>query len=104
MGELKHLVLVKFKEVVVEDILKEMEKLASEIDLVKSFEWGQDSGSDEMLKQGFTHVFLMTFRNAEDFTAFLSHPTHAAFSATFAEAIEKIVVFDFQAVSVKSPT
>lgn len=40
MGELKHLVLVQFKEgVVVEEILKGMEKMASEIDLVKCFEW-----------------------------------------------------------------
>ena len=40
MGEIKHLVVVKFKEgVVVEDIVKGMEKLVSEVDLVKSFEW-----------------------------------------------------------------
>lgn len=40
MGEIKHLVIVKFKEgVVVEDLLKGMEKLVTENDLVKSFEW-----------------------------------------------------------------
>ncbi|XP_077244408.1 uncharacterized protein LOC143884625 isoform X2 [Tasmannia lanceolata] len=40
MGELKHLVLVKFKEgVQVEDILKSLNKMASEIDVIKSFEW-----------------------------------------------------------------
>ena len=40
MSEFKHLVIVKFKEgVVVEDIIKGMEKLVSEIDVVKSFEW-----------------------------------------------------------------
>lgn len=40
MGEMKHLVLVKFKEgVMVEEILKGMEKLASEIEFVKSCEW-----------------------------------------------------------------
>ena len=40
MGEIKHLVVVKFKEgVVVEDIVKGMEKLVSEVDLVRSFEW-----------------------------------------------------------------
>lgn len=38
--EFKHFVIVKFKEgVVVEDLTKGMEKLVSEIDLVKSFEW-----------------------------------------------------------------
>lgn len=40
MGEFKHLVIVKFKEdVVVEDILKDLEKMVAEIDAVKSFEW-----------------------------------------------------------------
>lgn len=40
MGEFKHLVIVKFKpDVVVEDILKGLENLVSEVDAVKSFEW-----------------------------------------------------------------
>lgn len=40
MGEFKHLVIVKFKEdVVVEEILKNLEKMVAEIDTVKSFEW-----------------------------------------------------------------
>jgi len=40
MGEIKHLVVVKFKEgVAIEEIIKGMEKLVSEVDLVKSFEW-----------------------------------------------------------------
>jgi hypothetical protein len=40
MGEIKHLVVVKFKEgVEIEEIIKGMEKLVSEVDLVKSFEW-----------------------------------------------------------------
>lgn len=40
MGDFKHLVIVKFKDdAVVDDILKGLEKLASEIDAVKSFEW-----------------------------------------------------------------
>lgn len=40
MGEFKHLVVVKFKgDAQVDDILKGLEKLVSEIDAVKSFEW-----------------------------------------------------------------
>lgn len=39
-GEFKHLVLVKFKEgAAVEEILKGMENLVSEVEAVKSFEW-----------------------------------------------------------------
>ncbi|KAL3518493.1 hypothetical protein ACH5RR_021082 [Cinchona calisaya] len=104
MAEFNHLVLVKFKEeVVVEDILKGLEKLVSEIDSVKSFVWGQDIESHEMLRQGFTHAFLMTFGSKEDFTAFLGHPNHVEFSSTFSTVIEKAVLLDFPVVTVKAP-
>ena len=40
MADFKHLVVAKFKEeVVVDDIIKGMHDLVSEIDVVKSFEW-----------------------------------------------------------------
>ncbi|XP_040993169.1 stress-response A/B barrel domain-containing protein At5g22580 [Juglans microcarpa x Juglans regia] len=104
MGDFKHLVIAKFKEdVVVEEILKGMEKLASDLEAVKSFEWGQDIESQDMLRQGFTHAFIMTFHKKEDFTAFLGHPNHVEFSTTFSAAIEKIVLLDFPAVLVKAP-
>ncbi|GMH11116.1 hypothetical protein Nepgr_012957 [Nepenthes gracilis] len=100
--EMKHLVVAKFKEgVVVEDVIKGMEKLVLQIDAAKSFEWGQDVGSEETLRQGFTHAFLMTFGNKQDFNAFLSHPDHVEFSATFSAAIEKVVLLDFPAFLVK---
>ncbi|GMG98471.1 hypothetical protein Nepgr_000311 [Nepenthes gracilis] len=102
MGGFKHLVVTKFKEgVAVEDIIKGMEKLVSEIDEVSSFEWGEDAGGQEMLSQGFTHAFLLTFRNKEDFTAFLSHPRHLEFSAILSTAIDKVLLLDFPVVLVK---
>ncbi|XAR60100.1 hypothetical protein NMG60_11033350 [Bertholletia excelsa] len=103
MAEFKHLVVVKFKEgVVVDDILKDMEKLVCEIDAVKSFEWGQDLESQEMLTQGFTHAILMTFKSKEDFTAFQTHPKHVEFSGTFSTVIDKFVLLDFPSVVVKA--
>ncbi|OMO90203.1 Dimeric alpha-beta barrel [Corchorus olitorius] len=104
MTGFKHLVVVKFKEgVVVEEILKGMEKLVSEVESVKSFEWGQDTEGLEMLRQGYTHAFMMTFEKREDYTAFVSHPSHVEFSATFSTAIDKIVVLDFPSVLTKAP-
>lgn len=64
---------------------------------------GHDIESQEMLRQGFTHAFLMTFNKKEDFTAFASHPKHLEFSATFSAAIEKIVLLDFPSLLVKAP-
>uniref|UniRef100_A0A7C9D3P1 Stress-response A/B barrel domain-containing protein n=1 Tax=Opuntia streptacantha TaxID=393608 RepID=A0A7C9D3P1_OPUST len=105
MADFKHLVVAKFKEeVVVDDIIKGMHDLVSEIDVVKSFEWGQDLESPEMLRQGFTHSFLMGFRNKEEFTTFLAHPKHVEFSITFSAAIDKVVLLDFPAVLAKPIT
>lgn len=40
MAEFKHLVVVKFKEGVnVDEIVEQVEKMVSDIDSVKSFEW-----------------------------------------------------------------
>ncbi|XP_021732788.1 stress-response A/B barrel domain-containing protein At5g22580-like [Chenopodium quinoa] len=102
MAEFKHLVVAKFKEgVVVEDIIKGMKDLVSDIDAVRSFEWGQDLESHEMLRQGFTHSFLMAFNNKEEYTAFLAHPKHVEFSATFSVAIDKVILLDFPIVLAK---
>lgn len=102
MGDFKHLVVAKFKEgVVVEDIIKGMHDLVSDIDAVKSFEWGQDLESHEMLRQGFTHSFLMAFNNKEEYNKFLAHPKHTEFSATFSAAIEKVILLDFPTVLAK---
>ncbi|KAL2557410.1 Uncharacterized protein Fot_02149 [Forsythia ovata] len=105
MAEFKHLVLVKFKEeVAVEEVLKGMEKLVSEMDIVKSFVWGEDIESHEMLRQGFTHAFMMTFSSKDDYGAFVSHPNHVEFSSTFSAAIDKAVLLDFPAVTIKTTT
>ncbi|KAF3621941.1 putative tRNA dimethylallyltransferase 2-like, partial [Capsicum annuum] len=101
-NEFKHLVLVKFKEdVVVEDILKELEKLAHGTDLIKSFVWGKDTESHEMLTQGYTHAIIMTYNSKEDYEACISHPKDVDFAALFVTVIEKAVVLNFPAVSVK---
>ncbi|CAK9314328.1 unnamed protein product [Citrullus colocynthis] len=103
-GEFKHLVLVRFKEgAAVEEILKGLENLVSEVEAVKTFEWGQEIEGPEMLTQGFTHAFLMTFENKEAHSAFVGHPKHVEFSATFSAAIDKIVVLDFPAIRTKPP-
>ncbi|PHT35273.1 hypothetical protein CQW23_27073 [Capsicum baccatum] len=103
-NEFKHLVLVKFKEdVVVEDILKGLEKLVQEMDIVKSFVWGKDDESHEMLTQGYTHAIIMTFNSKEDYKTFANHPNHVEFSSTFATVIDKAVLLDFPVVSVKAP-
>uniref|UniRef100_A0A7N0ZV47 Stress-response A/B barrel domain-containing protein n=1 Tax=Kalanchoe fedtschenkoi TaxID=63787 RepID=A0A7N0ZV47_KALFE len=102
MGEFKHLAVVKFKDgAAVDEILKGLQDLISQVDTVKSFEWGQDLESHEMVRQGFTHVFTVTFGTKDEFDAYVAHPKHVEFSTVFLAAIEKVVVLDFHSISVK---
>ncbi|CAL1404011.1 unnamed protein product [Linum trigynum] len=102
-AEFKHLVIIKFKEgVVVDDIIKGMEKLVSQIPLIKSLEWGHDSEGHEMLTQGFTHAFTLTFNSKEDYGAYESHPDHLEYAAVFSASIEKCVVLNFPRLSLSS--
>ncbi|KAH0776996.1 hypothetical protein KY290_008407 [Solanum tuberosum] len=65
-NEFKNMLLVKFKQdVVEEDVLKQIEQLVNEIDLIK----GKDTESNEMVTQGYTHAMIMTFNNKEDYEA-----------------------------------
>lgn len=55
-----------------------------------------------MLTQGYTHAIVMTFNSKEDYQAYVSHPKDVEFSALFVTVIEKAVVLNFPAVSVKA--
>ncbi|XP_072950265.1 stress-response A/B barrel domain-containing protein At5g22580 [Typha angustifolia] len=102
MGEIKHLIIVKFKEgVVVQQILEDLTKLAAELDIIKSFEWGKDIVNKEILTQGFSHVLVLTFNSAEDLAIYVNHPSHNAFAITFRAAIEKMLLLDYPVVLAK---
>ncbi|KAJ1686289.1 hypothetical protein LUZ63_017679 [Rhynchospora breviuscula] len=104
MVEVKHLVVAKFKEgVAVEETLQGMTQLVSTMDMVKSFEWGTEMLGEEMLRQGFTHVFIMTFNNGEDLASYLNHPSHIDFIGPFQATLENALVFDFPSVVIKPP-
>ncbi|XP_049353655.1 stress-response A/B barrel domain-containing protein At5g22580-like [Solanum verrucosum] len=100
-NEFKNMLLVKFKQdVVEEDVLKQIEQLVNEIDLIKSFVWGKDTESNEMVTQGYTHAMIMTFNNKEDYEACVVKEVE--FSAVFVNVVEKILVLNFPAVCVKA--
>ncbi|KAG5009561.1 Hypothetical protein glysoja_026106 [Glycine soja] len=63
---------------------------------------GKDIESHDMLRQGFTHVFLMAFNGKDEFNAFQTHPYDLEFTGVFSPAIKKIVVMDFPSNLVKA--
>ncbi|KAG6489184.1 stress-response A/B barrel domain-containing protein At5g22580-like [Zingiber officinale] len=103
MAGIKHLVMAKFKEgAPVEQLVLDLKKLASEMDIVKSFEWGEDVMKDERYNHGFTHVFILTFDSAEDVAEYMKHPGHVEYGKKFRAGVEKILAVDFPVVVEKT--
>jgi hypothetical protein len=97
---LQHVVLFKFKESVskdqVQEVLDAFAALPKKIDTITGFEWGTDV-SVEMRAEGFTHCFIVTFKDAQGRDEYLPHPAHEEFKKLVGPRLEKVLVFDFVA-------
>ncbi len=78
----RHVVVFKYKpeatEAQIQEITDAFKALEDQIPGIIGFEHGTNN-SPEGLNQDFTHVYLMTFENAEARDTYLPHPKHAAF-------------------------
>lgn len=99
-NEFRHVVLFKFKPGATAEQVKEIEKafaeLPKKIDSIKGYEWGP-SESVEGLNDGFTHCFLVTFKDKAGLEAYLPHEAHKAFVGKLKPILEKALVFDYTA-------
>lgn len=97
---LRHVVLFKFKPQAtpqqIESIVEAFQKLPQKIEGITGFEWGTDV-SPEGLSEGYTHCFVVTFRDAQARDAYLPHPEHQQFVALLRPHLEKVLVLDFYA-------
>lgn len=95
---LRHMVLFKFKEGVTAEEIREVVEafgaLPSKIDTIVDFEQGTDV-SVENLADGFTHGFLVTFRDAAGRDVYLPHAAHKEFVDLVRPKVEKVLVFDY---------
>ncbi|GJY00955.1 stress-response A/B barrel domain-containing protein HS1 [Tanacetum coccineum] len=103
MGEVKHILLAKFKDGIseqqIDDLIKGYANLVNHCETMKSFKWGKDV-SIEHLHQGYTHVFESTFETTEGIAAYISHPAHVEFATVFLDQLEKVLVIDYKPTSV----
>jgi hypothetical protein len=51
--------------------------------------------SVEGKSDGFTHLFLVTFRSEEGRAAYLPHPAHQEFVKLVGPHVDKVLVFDY---------
>lgn len=97
-GVLRHVVLFKFKDSATPEQIKTVEEafaaLPRQINTITGLEWGTNV-SPENLAQGFTHCFIVTFKDAAGRDFYLPHPAHKAFGTVLAPHLDKVLVVDF---------
>jgi hypothetical protein len=100
-NEVKHVVIFKYKASATPDQIKEVnyafKALKDKIAGILSFEYGVNN-SPENLNKGFTHVYLLTFKDVASRDAYLPHPEHKNFGALLGKLniLEEPFVIDFQ--------
>lgn len=101
IGDFRHVVMFKFKPdataAQIKHIEEEFGKLPSKIDTIIDYEWGTSQTIEEGLDQGYTHCFIVTFKEKAGLEAYLPHAEHQAFVAQIKPMIEAVHVFDFVA-------
>ena len=99
-GLFRHFVSFQFKEGTSDEKKEELVKavlgLKKEIDVIVDLEWGA-TDNIEPLNNGFTHSFLVSFRDKAGLATYLPHPAHEAFVAKIKPHLEKVYVFDYTA-------
>ncbi len=99
-GEYRHVVLFKFKKDAPAEKIAELEKafaaLPEKIDTITDFEWGTNV-SPEGHDKGFTHCFLVTFKDKAGLEVYLPHPAHKAFVELLKPLMEDVTVVDYVA-------
>jgi lysophospholipase L1-like esterase len=99
-GLLRHIVLFKFKDDVtkeqVQEVVDAFSALPKKIDVIVDFECGTDV-SVEGKAEGFTHGFVVTFKDEAGRAIYLPHPAHQEFVKLVGPRVDKVLVFDFKA-------
>ena len=97
-GPIRHVVHFKFKkEAAPEQVKKITEAFAAlkgKISEVESLEWGTDV-SPEGLGKGFTHCWIVSFKDTKGRDAYLVHPAHKAFVELLMPSLDEALVVDF---------
>jgi hypothetical protein len=95
---LRHVVSFKFKKEAKADDIAKIEKafvaLKSKISEIQSLEWGTDVGP-EGLSKGFTHTWILQFKDVAALKTYIDHPDHVAFVKLLKPSLDDVFVMDF---------
>ena len=94
----RHVVMFKFKDEATKEqttlIEKEFAALEKKIPTITGIEWGPNV-SPESHDQGFTHCFIVSFKDKAGLESYLPHEAHKAFVAKLLPVLDKVLVIDF---------
>jgi len=100
VASFRHVVCLKFKEEAtpaqIKNIEKEFAALEGKIKTITGLEWGTNVSPEDRAK-GFTHCFIVTFKNAAGLKVYLPHEDHQAFVTILKPILDDVFVFDFVA-------
>ncbi len=95
---LRHVVLFGFTPQTTPDQLRTIEEafaaLPAQIPEIIDFEWGVDV-SVENAARGYTHCFLVTFRDETGRAIYLPHPAHQRFVELVGPHLAQVLVIDY---------
>lgn len=95
-----HVVCFKYKDSATEEQIAAVSEafadLENEIPFITSYRAGTNI-SPEGLDKGFTHCYILTFKNREDRDKYLPHPAHKAFGRKLGPVLDDVFVIDFEA-------
>lgn len=95
---LRHVVLYKFKDTIspaqLQEVVDAFSGLPKQVDTIIGFERGVNV-SQEQKSEGFTHAFVVTFRDQAGLDTYLKHPAHDAYVKVVRDRREKVIVFDY---------
>ena len=100
-NEVKHIVVFKYKDTAtpaqIDEVTAAFKALKGKIPGIVSFESGVNN-SPEKLNKGFTHIYLLTFKDVASRDAYLPHPDHKKFGELLGKlgVLEEVFVVDFE--------
>ena len=96
--KLQHVVCFKFKPTASPEEIKKVETafadLKNKIPEIVALEWGTNV-SKEKRDKGFTHCFIVTFKNEADRDTYIDHPAHKEFVKVVGPVVDDVFVIDF---------
>lgn len=99
-SEYRHIVLFSFNEDATPAAIAKIENafaaLPDKIDTIQDFEWGTDV-SPEGKAKGFTHCFLVTFKDKAGLDVYIPHQAHQDFVAILKPSLKDVLVIDYVA-------